>query len=299
MTLETPYMLPGVPPAAAGSTADVTVLWEGRDGCRSGWKTLEPSTQPHAPEVGTTADGETCLAWREGSEGMLWIVAADGSCVRLYCAEHHFVHAAAMTVGLILGVVLQRRGVLCLHGAAVSWKGRSLAVLGASGSGKSTLSAALVARGATLLADDLVAVTQAAGAPAVERGCLGIRLLPASLEQGIVPAGRNVGKAIHHGKHLWDLSAEAELGERACPLEGIWVLRPAPQDSGAFAMAALAPMDAMRQLVSNWYPPSLFRLMEPAAFSRMRELACDVPVRAVTYGHRWSHLSALAETLLA
>lgn len=53
----------------------------------------------------------------------------------------------------------QLRGELGLHGSAVAFDGRALAFVGGSGFGKSTIAAALCANGATLLADDAVALT--------------------------------------------------------------------------------------------------------------------------------------------
>ena len=57
--------------------------------------------------------------------------------------------------GLVCGVLLRTAGATLLHGACVSTGGKSIALLGASGSGKSTLAAALIARGATLIAEEV------------------------------------------------------------------------------------------------------------------------------------------------
>lgn len=62
----------------------------------------------------------------------------------------------------------QLRGELGLHGSAVACEQRSLAFVGASGQGKSTIAAALCAHGATLLADDAVALTVRAASTLVE-----------------------------------------------------------------------------------------------------------------------------------
>lgn len=47
-----------------------------------------------------------------------------------------------------------------LHASAVSVRGRGLLICGASGSGKSTLALEMMARGATLIADDRVIATR-------------------------------------------------------------------------------------------------------------------------------------------
>ncbi len=68
-----------------------------------------------------------------------------------------------------------------LHGSAVSFGGRGVAVLGAGGAGKSTTAAALCGLGGTLLSDDIVVVDHVSGTP---------RLLPTeSRVRLITPSG--------------------------------------------------------------------------------------------------------------
>lgn len=50
-----------------------------------------------------------------------------------------------------------------LHASAVAWHGRGVLLRGPSGSGKSSLALRLLAAGAVLIADDLVAVARAPG----------------------------------------------------------------------------------------------------------------------------------------
>ena len=59
-------------------------------------------------------------------------------------------------------VLLQQRGVLTLHAAAVQTDAGAVLLLGASGIGKSSLAAALAARGHPLLADDVTGVVAGA-----------------------------------------------------------------------------------------------------------------------------------------
>jgi hypothetical protein len=65
-------------------------------------------------------------------------------------------------LGRVLAVCLQEQGVMALHGSAVQLGNVAVAFLAPKFHGKSTTAAALVETGATLLADDLVAVTSGA-----------------------------------------------------------------------------------------------------------------------------------------
>jgi hypothetical protein len=61
-------------------------------------------------------------------------------------------------LGVVLGVLLHRRGRFTLHASAVSIGEAAVAFIGTKGAGKSTLAAELQRRGHPLLTDDILAV---------------------------------------------------------------------------------------------------------------------------------------------
>jgi hypothetical protein len=74
----------------------------------------------------------------------------------------------AEVIGALFIAVLERtrpnlQWFALIHGAALSFGGKGLALAGPSGSGKSTLAAGLIAQGYSFLADDLVAVSEPDG----------------------------------------------------------------------------------------------------------------------------------------
>lgn len=66
--------------------------------------------------------------------------------------------ARAVLLGPVMALALYEAGILCLHGSAVAVDDRGAAFLAPKGYGKSTLAVALVAGGARLMSDDVVAV---------------------------------------------------------------------------------------------------------------------------------------------
>jgi Coenzyme PQQ synthesis protein D (PqqD) len=78
-------------------------------------------------------------------------------------------HDPAEAIGALYVAVLERihpglRWFALIHGAALAYQGRGLALVGPSGSGKSTLTAGLIGAGFDYLADDLVALAEPDGA---------------------------------------------------------------------------------------------------------------------------------------
>lgn len=74
-----------------------------------------------------------------------------------------------LVLGIGLATMLHRAGVPVLHGTTVRTGGRDVCVVGSSGVGKSTVTAALLARGALLVADDIAALDGIAVRPGFGR----------------------------------------------------------------------------------------------------------------------------------
>lgn len=156
-------------------------------------------------------------------------------------------------VGPGLGVLLHRRGRLVLHGSAVDVGGRAVVLLGEKGAGKSTTAAALLARGHTLLTDDLVAVDAGGDGPRVLPGPTQMKLWPESadvLDLHVEPFIEGLPKGVWHGAHAAD--GPVPVG-RVCALE--WGDR--------LEVAPLAGAAAFGSVFGHAYPPRF--LGAPAA----------------------------------
>ncbi len=61
-------------------------------------------------------------------------------------------------LGTCMGIVLQQRKILPLHGSVIAIEGKAYAFVGDSGAGKSTLASAFLSRGYQLLTDDVIPI---------------------------------------------------------------------------------------------------------------------------------------------
>jgi hypothetical protein len=89
----------------------------------------------------------------------VWIVAADGRSVTGAPPSGPRWRWERLVLAQALPLASVLRGMEVLHASAVCLDGRAVAFLGRSGAGKTTLATRLLARGARLLTDDVLALT--------------------------------------------------------------------------------------------------------------------------------------------
>jgi hypothetical protein len=113
------------------------------------------------------ADGT--VIWIEKAGDQAWCRRAPGATLQ---------DTAIYLTGPVLGFILRQRGHLALHASAVQIGGGALAIVGPHGAGKSTTAAALVTRGFSLIADDVLHVRRTASGWVAEPYAYGLRLWP-------------------------------------------------------------------------------------------------------------------------
>ena len=92
-----------------------------------------------------------------------WCIAGGNRILITPVANAGVPELRLFTLGSAWGALGYQRGLTMLHGSAVRVKDRTLLFCGTQEQGKSTIAAALVARGGTLVADDLARVDPPAG----------------------------------------------------------------------------------------------------------------------------------------
>ena len=105
--------------------------------------------------------------WRGGTRSGRFLVQSQGEVTLEANPDAEQAVLAFHFLGSVLAAVLRQRGLLVLHATAVNTAQGAVLLGGPSGVGKSTTLAALLARGCTLLADDITALRLSAAGPVV------------------------------------------------------------------------------------------------------------------------------------
>lgn len=175
--------------------------------------------------------------------------------------------------GALLAGVLRQRGLLVLHGSAVSDGERAIAFLGNSGWGKSTLSAYFCQRGYQLITDDIMVVVPGTEAMSaiVPPGVKQVRLRPSAAQHLVedFEALPLVTEVTQKRVHMLDGE-----DERSLPLAKLYVLeRQTAEDN---RIVPLAPRETAIHLIAhthstNWITAPSFvsrHLIQCAQLSR-------------------------------
>ena len=206
------------------------------------------------------------------------------------------VHAArSLFHSRVLNVVLRLRGLLCLHGAALTCDGAALGVVGAMQAGKSTLAAALLRAGCRLLADDRVAVREDGDKWMASPGTRDLRLWSDTLGHfGHAPATltrvlRRNDKRILPIDHL--------AAEAPAPLRALYLLGARDDERVAPSITPLRPAEALFHLIEHRLGAMATGSLQEDTL-RLRNLAERVPLKRLHRSHSLDDLAATADALV-
>jgi|GEM_PF-2503935 len=179
-------------------------------------------------------------------------------------------------VSVVFAQMLADIGQSIFHGAGLNIGGKAVILLGGSGHGKSTLAGALIARGATLLTDDLVLMSHGSKQPMVEIGSARLSLLPdaydALSKHGLdrMPAGLRPDI----GKYLIDASGSLERA----PLSAALILQKPVSSVNNTRFQKLGQTQAILALMGNRYGTAWLKKDAAADLSNIATLVQQVPV---------------------
>jgi hypothetical protein len=225
--------------------------------------------------VGLTVEQDTRSGYRVWAPRHgAWLVAPDGRTVTGAppAAPRWRWERLVLAQALPLASVL--RGLEVLHASAVALDGRAIAFLGPSGAGKTTLAMHLLARGARLVTDDVLAVTAAGGSVTAHRGGAVARIDAGAVRAMSAGERAALGRVEARGAK-WHV--RPPRGPRAVALGALYVVVPAPAAAG-LVIERVRPLDPGLLLGSAFLP----YLDAPERLRRQLDvvaaLAADVPL---------------------
>jgi hypothetical protein len=223
-----------------------------------------------------------------------WIVAPDGRSVTGSPPSGARWRWERLVLGQALPLAALLRGRELLHASAVCLDDRAVAFLGPSGAGKTTIATQLVARGARLLTDDVLAVTTDDATIWGHRGGAVARIDAAAIRR-MSPAQRAALGTVEARGAKWHVRPPA--GPARATLGALYVLARGADDAGV-AIRPVRPVDPAVLLGSAFLPyldagDRLSRQLDIVA-----AIAAAVPLHAVDAGRR-AGPSATAEAVMA
>jgi hypothetical protein len=191
--------------------------------------------------------------------------------------------ACTYLLGPVIGFVLRLRGMTCLHASAVAVGKHAIALVGLPGAGKSTAAAAFARCGFSVIADDVVALTDNGENFLVQPGYPRVNLWPDSVRSLF-----GSEEALPQITPTWDKRYMA-LGDnglgfaaKALPLGAIYFLGERELALAAPIVEEVAGGNALAGLVANTYVNYLLdRDMRSREFDVLGRVVDGIPIRRV------------------
>lgn len=188
---------------------------------------------------------------------------------------------ATYFLGPVMGFLLRRRQVTCLHASGVELHGRAVLLCADTGYGKSTTAAALTLRGAPGVSEDIVPLEltkdKFSAVPGYPRVCLWPDAVTALTgDENSLPTLTPVW-----GKRYLALDGvRARFAQSKLPLGLVYIIAPRSDAADAPRAEPLKPKDALLELVKNTYMNWLLNREQRAEeFNLLGNLVEQVPVR--------------------
>lgn len=261
------------------------------------------------PEDITAADPScVCTEYGDGncyelsySDGARFVV--DGTAERLWGTYQPPLtneDLATYFLGPVMGFLLRRRHITCLHASSVELHGHAVAFSGGAGYGKSTTAAALALRAVPVLCEDISPLELTKSTSYVYPGYPRICLWPDA-----------VAKLLGHPEALPKLTPTWE--KRYLPLDGvhatfaaermplgiIYLFGERSSDSNAPRIEEMRPREALLELVQNTYMNWLLdRERRAEEFDELAMVVQQVPVRRIVAHSDGARIGTLCELIL-
>ena len=200
------------------------------------------------------------------------------------------------SIGTTQSMLWYQRGNLPLHASALLVDGRAIAIGAHSHSGKSVIAAALVKRGCSLIADDMMVLDQSTQPPLVLPGYQKLRLWQDACEQlGFMD--QTIANA-HFVPGKFVLKTNASSARAPVPLTDIFILSGLRQDR--FIAEPLGRIKAVQYLLAATHMFDAARALgrQEQVFSAINAVAANVRVWRATAPEGLENALAAADAVL-
>lgn len=206
---------------------------------------------------------------------------------------------ATYLLGPVLGFVLRRRGIVCLHASAVVIGDQAVALAGPPGAGKSTMAAAFAKLGYPVLSDDVAALHEQDDCFFVQPGYPRLCLRPDATRSLYGSANALPRITPNWEKRRLDLNGNGlRFQPSPCPLAAIYLLGERRAEASS-RFEAVSSGNAVIDLVANTHVNYLLDPRQRASeFKLLGRLLLRVPVRQLTSDAEPSQLNRLCDALL-
>lgn len=268
LSLHSDRPLPRLDPLSARA-ADVSIAVTERpsgDHRRLPWARPDPTRSVW--RAATDGGSWLRLRYAEGDDWAEFIVDPRGQSISVtYSEEVVWDELCALLLGPVFSCVLAQRGVTCLHAGVVKVDDQVVGFVGATGAGKSTTNLAFVQHGATLVSDDVAALCQMDGRPAVTVGAPRLRVKKDAAEvlrgsfDGLEPMWAETSP--RPVKRY--LGVRTPPSDAAVPLDALYFLAPRRLIDQEPMIRPMSAVEAVPRLMANRH---MVELLERGAHQR-------------------------------
>jgi hypothetical protein len=206
---------------------------------------------------------------------------------------------ATYLLGPVMGFLLRRKQITCLHASGVELHGKAVLLCADAGYGKSTTAAGLALRGAPGLSEDIVPLELTKGRFWAVPGYPRICLWPdATANLTGDPNGLPRLTPVWEKRYLALDGVRARFAQSKLPLGLIYVIAPRSDAANVPRVEDLPPKDALLELVKNTYMNWLLNREQRAEeFNVLGNLVQQVPVRRLVPHSNHGKISQLCELI--
>jgi len=253
------------------------------------------------PSFVLTQHGQTDGFQLSYSDGTRFVV--DGAAERVWGTYQPPLSGddlATYFLGPVMGFVLRRRNITCLHSSGVEIQGRAVCFCGDAGSGKSTTAAALALRGLPVLAEDIVALEESGGEFRAVSGYPRVCLWPESVSMLL-----GSDDALPQLTPVWEKryleldGGLAKFSAKTLPLGVLYLFAPRSSDVDVPRIEKLSSREALLELVQNTYMNWVLNREQRAnEFDALCRLVQQVPVRRIVPHAKPEKIAGLCDLIL-